>query len=72
MEDPSPRPSTYTPRNKKYYETHKDELKAKRQEKRAWIEYYQKNSEKLKEKRRQAYQRKKAVAPPTQEPQPQN
>ncbi len=61
MDAAPPKPSTYEPRNKKYYEVHKDEIKQKRQEKKAWLEYYEKNAEKLKEKRRQAYQKKKAA-----------
>jgi hypothetical protein len=53
--------STYTARNKKYYETHKEKIKQKRQQNKSWLAYYEKNKEKLKSNQRKYYEKKKIL-----------
>lgn len=45
--------STYTAAAKAFYERHREEILAKEKEKKRWVEYYQKNKEKIAERRKQ-------------------
>lgn len=51
--------TSYTTRHRNYYETHKDEIKQKEQDKKRWLNYYEQNKESVKARNLARYYQRK-------------
>jgi hypothetical protein len=43
--------SSYLPKHRNYYQSHRDQIMAKESEKKRWLDYYERNKEAIKERR---------------------
>ena len=43
--------SSYLPKHRNYYQSHRDQIMAKESEKKRWLDYYERNKETIKERR---------------------
>lgn len=54
--------SSYKGYHQRYYQKHKEEIKAREQEKKRWLRYYEEHREEIKAKAKARYEAKKAQA----------